>query len=80
MRHRMLRVILAGGVIFGLYCGITSVVHHRHLHGSWHGHSHGFRSDRQAHFEQHVADICVQAALDAAKVSAVQKQKQPEQP
>lgn len=67
MRHRALKIVLGFGVILGLFCGITSVVHHRHLHGSWHEHAHGFRGDPHAEFEQHLADICVQAALDGQK-------------
>ena len=74
MRHRALKFVLGLGVIFGLFCGVTSVIHHRHLHGAWHGYSRGFRGDPHAEFEQHVADICVQAALD------VQKQKKSASP
>ena len=67
MRHTGLKIVLVFGVILGLFCGVSSVVHHRHLHGAWHGHSYGFRGDRHAEFEEHVAEICVQAALDVQK-------------
>jgi hypothetical protein len=50
-------VLLALGAVGGFAAGIASMRCHRGYHGGWHG--------RRAAFEQHVAEVCTNAALRA---------------
>jgi len=51
MRRPILAIVLALGAIAGFGTGVASVIHHHREH--------------RAAFEQHIADVCVEAAQRA---------------
>lgn len=55
MKRKLLVVLLGFGTIFGFSTGFASVSHH------WHHRA----AQRQAAWEAHVADVCVEAAQRA---------------
>lgn len=60
MRRKIWIALLALGTIGGFAAGFARL-HHHHHYGHW-GHGHWGPGHRRAAFEQHVAELCTEAA------------------